>query len=364
MSEVTLENLPSKRCPACGETRSASAFNGSARTADGSARNCRACTNARRRERDRLRKPNREPAGQPARLAKALRQGDIEAVRRLVRSGVQPRWDWICETMRGGHLAMAEALLETGVEPNLFTMAAMGDVAGLTHKLGRTPEEARQSVRMQPNGLGVTPLHVACASDWRPHGPDFMAAQVQIAEVLRDHGADLNVAAHYRGIPDATPLFSACWSSGNLSLVRWLLDSGAPATDRDLAAALGHFQRHGRAAHDIAEALLHWGVPVDGSVPENGTPLQGFAHMGGHQTAAWLIAHGAAVNARGPGGRTAAHLAAERNTSPATLASLAESGSDLAALDEDGLTPLETARLNGKLRLVEWIEKRSCAGVG
>ena len=80
--------------------------------------------------------------------------------------------------------------------------------------------------------------------------------------------------------------------------------------------------------------------------------------MGGHQTVAWLIAHGADVNARGPGGRTAAHLAAERNTGAKTLALLVENGADLAARDEDGHTPLEIARLNGKVRLVEWIKRR------
>ncbi len=157
---------------------------------------------------------------------------------------------------------------------------------------------------------------------------------------------------------DATPLFSACWSSGNLALVRWLLDHDALATDRDLAAALGHFQRHGKEANDIAEALLAWGLPIDGGVRGDRTPLQGCAAMGVHQTVAWLIAHGADVNARGPGGRTAIHLAAERNTGAKTLALLVESGADLAARDEDGHTPLDIARLNGKVRLVEWIKRR------
>ena len=73
---------------------------------------------------------------------------------------------------------------------------------------------------------------------------------------------------------------------------------------------------------------------------------------------AWLIAHGADVNARGWGGRTAAHLAAERNTGPKTLALLVESGADLAVRDDDGRTPLEIAKLNGKTRLADWIAKQ------
>ena len=83
--------------------------------------------------------------------------------------------------------------------------------------------------------------------------------------------------------------------------------------------------------------------------------LQAAAHQGDREVVAWLLARGAAVNARGPGRRTAAHLAAERNTGPATLALLVEHGADLSARDADGHTPLDVARLNGKGRLVEWI---------
>jgi ankyrin repeat protein len=116
-------------------------------------------------------------------------------------------------------------------------------------------------------------------------------------------------------------------------------------------------QRHGKEAYDVAEALLAWGLPVDG-VPGHRTPLLAFAHQGVHRTVAWLIAHGADVNARTQGGRTAAHLAAERNTGPKTLALLVEAGANLSARDEDGHTPLDIAKRNGKVRLVEWIKRR------
>jgi ankyrin repeat protein len=122
--------------------------------------------------------------------------------------------------------------------------------------------------------------------------------------------------------------------------------------------ALGHFQRHSREAYDIAEYFLTLGQPVDGGVPGGRTPLQAFAFQGTHRTVAWLILHGADVNARGPGGRTAAHFAAQRNTGPKTLELLVDNGADLAARDEDGHTPLDIAKLNGKARLVEWIKRR------
>jgi hypothetical protein len=278
-------------------------------------------------------------------------------VRKLVRGGAKPHWSWVCETMRGGHLTFAEMLLESGVERNVFTMAAVGDVAGLARRVRRVPADSQLAASMEPACHRVTPLHVGCASDWTCHGQDRMTAQVRVAEVLREHGADLNAGACYRGIGGATPLFCACWSSRNLALVRWLLDHGAHAADASLSAALGHLQRHGKEAYDIAEALLAWGLPVDG-VPGDRTPLQAFAHQGVHRTVAWLIAHGADVNARTQGGRTAAHLAAERNTGPKTLALLVEAGADLSARDEDGHTPLDIAQVNEKVRLVKWIKRR------
>jgi hypothetical protein len=272
------------------------------------------------------------------------------------------QWAWICETMREGHLDLAEALLGLGVERNVFTMAAMGDAKKLARRLVRAPGDARLTSSMEPASSRVTALHVGCASDWKPHGRGRMTIQVHVAEVLAAHGADLHAAAHYRGIGEASPLFGACWSSENVDLVRWLLEHDARAGVAHLMAALGHLQRHGRAAYDIAETILNSGVPVDGGVRGARTPLQAFANQAAHRTVAWLIAHGADVNARSHGDRTAAHFAAERNTAPKTLEVLAENGADLSARDGDGLTPLEIARLNEKPRLVEWLARRVPVG--
>jgi len=275
-----------------------------------------------------------------------------------MRDGMTAHWGWVCETMREGHLDLANAILEWGVVRNVFTMAAMGEVKRLARRLARSPADARLTASIEPASDLVTALHVGCASDWKGHGRDRMTIQVRVAEVLTAHGADLHASASYRGISQATPLFCASWTSENVALVRWLLEHGARTGVSHLAAALGHLQRHGRGAYDIAETLLDWGVPVDGTGRGARTPLQAFAHQANHRTVAWLIAHGADVNARTHSGRTAAHFAAERNTDPTTLALLVQHGADLSARDEDGLTPLEIARLNGKLRLVEWIARR------
>jgi hypothetical protein len=283
-------------------------------------------------------------------------------MRQLVRAGLKPHWSWVCETMRGGHIALATVLVEDGVERNVFTMSAMGEVAELTRRLSRVPADARRAADMEPASRQVTPLHVACASDWWSHGQERLSAQLGVVKTLIDRGADLSADARYRGLDGATPLFCACWTSRNLPLAQWLLDQGAIANASCLWAALGHFQRHGKEAYDIAEALLAWGLPINGSEPGSRTPLHTFAHQGAHRTVAWLIAHGADVNARGPGGRTPAHFAAERNTGPKTLALLVDSGADLSARDDDGRTAIEVARLGGKVRVVEWLTRRDRRG--
>jgi hypothetical protein len=279
-------------------------------------------------------------------------------MRDLLKADMTPQWDWICETMREGHLTLADMLLESGVERNIFTMAATGDLKGVTSRLQRVPADARLTACMEPASTGVTPLHVACASDWKSHGQARITVQVKVAVDLTKHGADMNALAKYRGIDDATPLFCACWSSESLVLVRWLLDHGAAPTEACLPAALGHLQRHGRGAYDIADALVAAGLAVDSEACVGRTLLQAFAHQGDHRTVAWLIARGADVNARSSSGRTVIHYAAERNTGPKTLALLVEAGADLMARDPDGRTALEIAKLNDKPRLIEWIARR------
>lgn len=152
--------IAKKSCRACGKRLSLAAFNGSAKTSDGLANTCRACANARRREHYRSGVTPPRGHARSTVIAAALRQGDARAIQTLVDAGTTPRWDWICETMREGHLAIAEMLLKFGVERNVFTMAAMGDSKRLAGRLRRVPADARLRASMEPTSSRATPLHM------------------------------------------------------------------------------------------------------------------------------------------------------------------------------------------------------------
>lgn len=346
-----------KKCATCQTLLPDSAFNHSSATSDGLARTCRVCVNSKRRQRTRTK--GNGPRSVPAKVALALREGNVSQLRRLLCNGIDPDWSWICETMRSGHLVLAELLLQFGVEKNIFTMAAMGDMTGLKRRLAQHPEDALSATDMNPACHRITALHVACATDWRSLGPDRLMNQLRVAQLLFQKDADINATAVYRGISDVTPLLCACWTSRNLKLVQWLVEHAALPSGRELMAALGHFQRHGKEAYDIAEYLLSIDQPVDGDAPGERTPLQAFAFQGTRRTVAWLLAHGADVNARGPGSWTAAHFAAQRNTTPKTLELLVEHGADLTVRNADSHTPLDIAKLNGKSDLIDWLKSHS-----
>jgi hypothetical protein len=93
-----------KLCPACRKRLSAAAFNDSAASADGLARLCRACTNARRRK---LAASKGSPPHRSSGLVGALRRGDAGVIRKLIRRHAKLPWGLACECLRAGHLELA-----------------------------------------------------------------------------------------------------------------------------------------------------------------------------------------------------------------------------------------------------------------
>jgi hypothetical protein len=113
------------------------------------------------------------------------------------------------------------------------------------------------------------------------------AYRIPMMELLVANGADVNAWWHGN-----YPIIFASCEAVDPAALKWLLEHGALVTGGELPAALGHLQRHGKEAYDIAEYFLTLGHPVDGDAGGR-TPLQAFAFQGTNRTVAWLIAHGA-----------------------------------------------------------------------
>jgi ankyrin repeat protein len=156
---------------------------------------------------------------------------------------------------------VAQALLETGLEPDISEAAALGRTERVRELVAADPEQANalapdgffplalatffghpEAVNLllkagaevnaaARNSLKVAPLHAACAS-----------AQIESARMLLQAGADPNV----RQQQDFTPVHSA--AAGHVQLVRLLLEHGADPNLRsaDGRSALGHALQHGQ----------------------------------------------------------------------------------------------------------------------
>lgn len=96
---------------------------------------------------------------------------------------------------------------------------------------------------------------------------------------------------------------------------------------------------------ETTKILVEAGADLD-AVSGSGTALMGTCFKGHALIAKYLVEAGANVNARGPGGKTALHFAAEYNQ-PGIVVGLLESGADAGAMDDSGATPAMVARRKG-----------------
>jgi len=80
------------------------------------------------------------------------------------------------------------------------------------------------------------------------------------------------------------------------------------------------------------------------------------AASNGIEVVAWLVEHGADVNAAAKDGWTVLHSAASNGIE--VVAWLVEHGADVKAADKDGQTVLHWAASNGKLEVVAWLVER------
>ena len=210
------------------------------------------------------------------------------------------------------------------------------------------------NARAQETALGAeTPLHIAAAD-----------ADLERAEELIDGGADLDA-------PDAsgaTPLMLAIQSAA-AEIAEKLIWAGADALAADadgLTAA--HFAARENLP-DLMPLLLDIGADFSAAANDGTTPLH-LAVLGENQaakddteladekrreTADFILSIVEDPNAAGPGGKTAAHLAAEAGRAD-IVEMLANLGADFVPPDDNGQTPLDLAAQNGRDNIVEFLQ--------
>ena len=263
-----------------------------------------------------------------------------------------------------GHLATLELLLDLGADPDLaagplgfapLVYAAMApsttfietlvnanarvDVCIAAALVDRTGLKllANDGAATQADEAGRTPLQfVALSGLWKEAGS---APAIDCAAFLLDAGAAVDAASEIDEggeVFQTTPLWWTVAWQGHFALAQFLLSRGADPNPAVFAATF-----HGDPAIcDLLHARgANWNQRSHGR-----TPLMDLMHYKKSALAAWLVDHGADVNARDPDGRTALHYAAFQGVREDVIRTLIAAGADKTMQDAQGKTALDLAR--------------------
>jgi len=151
-------------------------------------------------------------------------------------------------------------------------------------------------------------------------------------------------------------------SRGELRLVTLLLARGANVNAED---RLGFTALHRAAYADhvhVAEVLMRHGADVGAIAHDNGyTPLHCAASFGCSAMVAFLLDHGASIDARDAMGRTPVHVAMlhwEKDAMWQVVSLLIRRGADTSIQDDEGRTPLATAVERGHAAIADLLRNR------
>jgi hypothetical protein len=276
----------------------------------------------------------------------------------LIARGAKARWPLLLEAARTGSRSLVERLFAHGAERNIFACALAGDFARLKRLLARDrtltkATTSTESVHYQD----FTPLHCCCLSALGRVDARTKAGLFQSGELLLQNGTDVNARGLFYSTLPVTPLDMAAHTGGNMELIELLICEGAVISSFAVGEA---FSRRGRSLEEgfaLAEVFLREGFKINSEF-KDGTLLHSAANGGSAEVVRWLLERGADVRARNRMGRTALHVAAERNRSARVVEVLAEAGADLKARDDGGMTPLEVAVGHRKWVVAEWLRLR------
>ncbi len=169
------------------------------------------------------------------------------------------------------HPEIAESLIATGVEPNIFEAALIGRV-----------ERVRQLLKQDPSLIhawspdGWTALHL----NW---------GHLDVAKLLIDSGADIN--ANSKNKLNATPLQGAV-ASKRIELARLYISSGANVNCRSEEGGSPLHEAAGNGFLDFAKLLIENGANVNQKDDNGKTPLAIAVQYKKDDVAKYLREHG------------------------------------------------------------------------
>ena len=189
----------------------------------------------------------------------AIRKGNSERVGELLKrqptlvkastkNGTTP----VLLAVYADHLDIAESLLASGIEPNIFEAAATGRIQRVRELLKKDPTLAKA---YSPDGW--TALHL----NW---------GHLDIVALLLDSGADINAVSKNKFV--ATPLQGAAVAK-RIELARLLIARGAKLSPRGEGGDSPLHECAGNGAIEIARLLLDHGADINAKNDEGKTPL-------------------------------------------------------------------------------------------
>jgi uncharacterized protein len=189
----------------------------------------------------------------------AIQAGDVDRVKKLLKenpsfakSSNEKGTTATLFAVYTQHKDIAELLLASGAEPNIFEAAATGHV-----------ERVRQLLKDNP-GLG----HDYSADGWTALHLNF--GNLAVVKLLLDSGADINAVSKNKFT--ATPLQGAVVMK-NLDLCRLLLERGASVSPRGEEGTTPLHEAAGSGQMDFVKLLLEHGAEVNAKDDAGKTPL-------------------------------------------------------------------------------------------
>jgi Ankyrin repeats (3 copies) len=257
----------------------------------------------------------------------------------------------VCLAAAAGNNSIVEEMARRGLPTDPFIRTAVGDFEYLepcrsSHDLSALRDE---------NGFNL--LFYCAQSGLGRRDPVVKERLTGICRFLLDCG--VCPGDEMQAALPIFPAFLCAASGGNEQIMTLLLENGGLRAERShqvLEHALEPHQRSGEPFNEIAKLVLRHGFDINSwSAGQGRTLLHGSANRGSLRAVSWLLQHGSDPNALDERGRTPLHVCAERNTSTSALRLLIDAGADPRARDAAGNTPLDTARANGRDRIVEYL---------